>query len=655
MPSHTTLRPWMLVCGLLFGAPIQATPDTGTLDAVQQARERMETLDALRQQAAYVRQSAMRLERAQQDMGQSWRTLDQQARTAQQAVTQAGACLQTLQTRIDAQQSTLDTLAQHDALARAATRAVLLTSDADLPAQADRADTAVAQRQRTEQALGSVTSALLEQISTCRSASLTASRQLDDTRTAATRLRQEETALATQLTQLRTELAATWATGRTATAQHWLDALTTEPTLPPDQTLERWAASAGSSLAQPPEADTISSSFAPLAPAATQLRSAATDLIGLTDATDYIDQVATPAARSCQRDDCPSYTADRHQLAQRQATQQAVLDTGPAQARHTLQQLAALQREAQDTRQAHVQWLAQLQPLTDAVRRDAVQAASVSASAASTLEQTAEAAWQQARTDWKQAYRLAYGREPAETPRSHITRSVTVAPSAQAAPAPAPVATMPAPAIDSHAYQLLSAWNAETPGFGSYTYVLLSHPDELKKPAVRSRLTTLMSTLLREREHGSVAAAERPSVNLFCIPASRQGDGSDTADLVYHGELLFRLLGQAQRGLFLRSPAGRQIQSASGPFLLTLPTPIAQATSRSPLLFADLSHVPDSAIADLVQSYKNGLVEQFPQQQLTWQPPVGQRIALVMIGLARSSGQLLSHLIPAAQAGPASR
>ncbi|MDH5539396.1 MAG: hypothetical protein OEY03_08340, partial [Rhizobacter sp.] len=95
-----------------------------------------------------------------------------------------------------------------------------------------------------------------------------------------------------------------------------------------------------------------------------------------------------------------------------------------------------------------------------------------------------------------------------------------------------------------------------------------------------------------------------------------------------------------------------QLTSAPGPFLITLPSRMADAMSDSPLLFADLSRYPDDAIADLATNYMNGLVDDFPRQKTFWKPPALQRVALAMIRLAAGTGEILTSVFPTAEARP---
>jgi hypothetical protein len=258
------------------------------------------------------------------------------------------------------------------------------------------------------------------------------------------------------------------------------------------------------------------------------------------------------------------------------------------------------------------------------------------------LEVAVDTALEQARRDWEQAFRLAHGHGPE-----------TAAPLAMAAPPPA-AAPPPVPdmALGGHAYELFTTWDTERTGFGAYTYVLLRNAADLQRADVMRRWVQLTKRLARERPASEVTAAEAGAINLFCIPATTAvaGRGAEALQDLYAKDLGWQLMARANGGLMARPEIKSKLARSAGPFLVTLPTRMALARSGTPLLLADLSGYPDEAIADLVDNYMGGLLNDFPTQQALWKPPVPQRVALTMVRLAGDVGALVQTLIPGAQA-----
>jgi hypothetical protein len=140
---------------------------------------------------------------------------------------------------------------------------------------------------------------------------------------------------------------------------------------------------------------------------------------------------------------------------------------------------------------------------------------------------------------------------------------------------------------------------------------------------------------------------------VFCIPV--QPGAEETArpgDVLYGADLGQQLKLRAQNGLLTHKAVQHRLTNAPGPFLLTLPMRLADAQSATPVLIADLSTYPEDAIADLTTHYMNGLVDDFPAQQVLWQPPRLQRVALFMIHLASATGQLVESAMHTAHAEP---
>jgi hypothetical protein len=282
------------------------------------------------------------------------------------------------------------------------------------------------------------------------------------------------------------------------------------------------------------------------------------------------------------------------------------------------------------------------------------QTGTLAQTAAEALEQAADQAYTEARTAWATAYQVAYGTEPVDADAiaaAGATRSG--GPTAAPPPPPALMAGFAAPSLRSQAYEVFAKWDAEPSGFGSYTYVLLRSRDDLKSPAVQRRFKVLLSILHREQQAQTVPTEQRPQVNVFCIPGTRSN--ADGLDVSYDSDLGNQLKLRAKDAVFTLKAARNRLTTSPGPFLITLPGRIAQEKGDSPLLFADLSTYPDDAIADLVGSYMNGLLDNFPREKTLWKPPVLQRVALMMIHLAANVGELVTDTIPAAEAKPQPR
>lgn len=225
-------------------------------------------------------------------------------------------------------------------------------------------------------------------------------------------------------------------------------------------------------------------------------------------------------------------------------------------------------------------------------------------------------------------------------------------PSSAAAPPP-PRPTAAHIQLRSHAYEWVSTLDGERRGFGAYTYVLLRSGRDLDSPSVARRYTLLLDLLEGELpEAASISDKQAANVNLFCIP-TRPADAapSHTSRPHYGAALACQWLLNAQHGLLTRKEILVRLIRSPGPFLLTLPTRLADTTSGAALLFADLNDYPDTAIRDLVTQYMSGLLDAFPTQQASWSPPVFQKVALTMIHLAGDLGRIVERAIPTATAG----
>ena len=105
-------------------------------------------------------------------------------------------------------------------------------------------------------------------------------------------------------------------------------------------------------------------------------------------------------------------------------------------------------------------------------------------------------------------------------------------------------------------------------------------------------------------------------------------------------------------GLLLPGAARRALTSGNGPFLITLPGRLAEARTDWPVLFADLSQVPEAVVVDVVRSYMGDLLNDFSVTRTAWQPPAVQQVALVLVRLVQGTGDLVQAVFPAAVAAP---
>jgi hypothetical protein len=389
---------------------------------------------------------------------------------------------------------------------------------------------------------------------------------------------------------------------------------------------------------------------APLPPSRPDLDQLGSELERVQDALAFIDLSAPPATAPCVDAGCAELLAERRELAARLLATQARMQQAVAQWQQSSATLRAQLQPLTSARQALAE---QLRPVGRALGPavdESTQASRAVLAAVQQLQSAIIPAREQAQRAWEQAYRLAYGAPP--RPVRPATKQLLSQElnSQMAAAAPA---RMVAPAIRSHAYEGFSRFDGESSDFGAYTYVLLRSASDLQKPAVRQRFLHLLRSLQTLPSASLVAGGDKPYVNVFCVPVAPGHEGiRDASELVYASDLGQQIKMRAQNGLLTQKTVRQRLTSAPGPFLITVPGRLAQAQTGTPLLMADLSNYPSEAIADLVHQYMNGLVDDFPRQQALWQPPVLQRVALLMIHLAEGTGQLVTSALPTAQAQP---
>lgn len=653
--QRTLLRTCALatLCGGLVSTA-WAEPDPVALQSLERAAARVHGLETLRTQALQAHRQAEWLSDAGQAGATAWQDTVQAGAAAQQAIDRAAACLTTLRAEIRSDTASVDQLTRSIATSHQKARALSVAAAPQIAGQTRAADQAFAERSQAEHALTDAGARLQSAVRHCDAAVTSADAALRGAIGHSQRFAGQAASLAADLQRLRRHADAALAATRAAADRGWQSYRPAPLVLPAGEALARLRQAAGRGPASLPASGTDLRPMRDLAAAAVDLQRSSTELARLEDAAAYIDLVAAPATPACGAPDCAAFAAERAELAGRiTATRQSL---AAARSRLTTTALDGLLKPAQAAAMLNTRWQQQVGNTVPAALAEVSRAGAAATKALFKLEWAADRAYADARTDWLAAYRLAHGAPPddlADLPPTGAGWAGAAPP--PPAPAPKAGAARP-PELREHAYTVFSNWDTELRGFGSYTYVLLRSQDDLKTPAVMARFRTLLAVLHRQREAGTVVAAERPQFNLFCIPGSPSAQGSTNEfGFSYASDLGNQLKLRARNAVFTVKAARERLTSSPGPFLLTLPGRIADAQGDSPLLFADLGSYPDEAITDLVESYMNGLLDQFPRDKALWKPPMPQRVALMMIRLASLSGEVQTRVMPAAEASTATR
>ena len=631
--------------GAAFAAP-KAVSAAAAERALQRAEARLRGLEQLQQQANQVRLQSEILDQAAKRMGRDLERALQDDSAARVAIQKVADCLPRLGTQIEASGPAIEALERSVVQSHRAVQAVARASADGLAQEARGADGAFELRAAAERQLIDAKRGLNAEKAACQQAVDAATSRMRSALTTTQNLGQQARAMPAHLQYLHDDLGAAVEASHAATDRQWLR-----------YRAPRGAVLAGDRLAQldqaaagappPPRAAAIDAApLRMLGDAGSDFERLAAALSRMEDAAAYLDLMDEEATRECGGDGCPSFAAERRDLAGRMQQARAELAAARRRIAQTPAALQGMLEPARATMLANTLWLQAIEPaVAPAIAQSALVATQAQAAAAE-LQRAVDPALAQARRDWEAAYALARGGPP---PRP--------APSAayMSAPERAAVASM-RPDLAGHAYEFFAAWNTEREGFGAYTYVLLRSAADLQRPDVQRRYAQLLTVVRREREASRVSAAEARNVNLFCIPGTASATGRvDALDSVYADDLGRQLLFRAQSGLLTRPEIKKLLVKSAGPFLVTLPGRIADARSSTPLLFADLGPYPDDAIADLVANYMGGLLTDFPRDQAVWLPPVPQRVALAMIRLASDTGGLVMSVIPTARATPGSR
>ena len=617
-----------------LGREAQAAADRAAERAawarLQQARELVSSVHKARRLLLAPRWAA-------DDVDQALAAAGQAERDAAEALQRAGACLGTLATPAQALDAASDDVQRALEAASAAADGVARASSGGLRQALQAAELAVARQRAAEVAVQGQADALQGLARDCADRLRRAEDAVDQVLRRQTRAHAAAQALAASWTQHHEGLAA--AAALPASPGPALAPLALPPA--PDGAAARRLAEA---LA-PPAARAPAAGPAPLQRLGALAAARAVDLATLAlqaDAVALLEQLVQTPARKCPPSGCPKLAASLADLQSRQARTRAALAAAPAAQADLLASLAALLPPLQTRRAAAVVTLDAAQTLAAAAGAEAREASRRADEALQPRVEAAAQAEDLATRVWREALRRS----------GHSPSGAVAAPAYAPAPAPAPMAA-PRPDIRSHARALFSVWDKEPEGFGAYTYVLINgNPSQLGDDVRRRYLRVLHTLAQRTAQAGDVDAAERPQVNVFCIPSSAPQTAEPHAVLQGYDEVLgWALLRRAQTGVLGKALAG-QLASSPGPFLVTLPARIQLSGPSTPVLVADLARHDEADIADLVLRYMDGLVDDFPQRQAQWKPSLPLTVAMTMVRWASAPGRIVSSLIPPASARP---
>jgi hypothetical protein len=193
--------------------------------------------------------------------------------------------------------------------------------------------------------------------------------------------------------------------------------------------------------------------------------------------------------------------------------------------------------------------------------------------------------------------------------------------------------------IDSHALHRLRSRGDEPPGFRAYTYVLVGASVRPDTPGVHARLQRLLAQVRNLPVASGIALAERDRINTFVVPVPV--GNQDGNDLLVDLPLAQSLLTHLPPALRLATATRRQLYAENGPFLITVPGRLADARADWPLLFADLSKLPEAVVADVARRYMADLIGSFNPASTDWTPPPGMQVAITLVRLVKGSGDVV--------------
>ncbi|WP_372659752.1 hypothetical protein, partial [Hydrogenophaga sp.] len=634
------------VGGTAMAAP--AHPDPALVDQARAAELALAQWRTLQRQTRNTLKSAQQLQQTGEKIDGAWQAHQRYDLAARQDIDEARDCLPPLLQHVDATRAAAVQLEQASARSHEAVRTVAQAQASGLASAAQAADQGFQERRAAEQNLERQQQTMSRQGSRCASGVWRANQSTAGVHTTAQAFVQWAGRLAPQ----RQALEAQWAANTRAAL-----AVPKDPTwpqqsmaLPPgagthDQRLQR----ALVDLGWPDNRQTPASALPPLIPYRENPARLLTELTRLQDAATYIDLATASASADCAHTACADFASERRELALRTIESRNQAQEALAQWQQAPAAMQDVLQTLDSRRQTTTQQISAVGAAWAAAVAEATAVGQAIEQAAAQLQTEVDAAHAQAQKEWETAYLLAYGHT---APRQQMAAPILDG-RINAPPAMGANAQELGGSIRSHAYELFSAFDGEASDFGAYTYVLLRSASDLETPAVRGRFLQLLGSLQKLPEARLVARDQTAQVNVFCVPVKPGSERAHKAsDVAYASDLGQQLKMRAQNGLLTRKEVHHRLTSSPGPFLVTLPVRMALANSATPVLFADLSSYPNDTIADLATHYMNGLVDDFPKQQLLWKPPVLQRVALFMIHLAAGTGQMVSTVMPTAEAAP---
>jgi hypothetical protein len=644
--------------GALAGAaawPLWAAATPAQRLALQRAERRKDALQALADQLASARGAAQALARQAEQTGAAWQQAQAREVDARQAMQRAVDEQPALHQAMAAALAALQALSPRVAQSHQAVRALAEASPEQLSAAAAAADAAFSARDRAERALQQAQGALLALLAAHRQQVARADQAVQSLLEALRLLDERAARLGPLAQQLHREWQGVLSREQQAVQQAgWV---ARAPALPAPATRAQHAlalALQGLSAGNLASDLTVLRTLA--GPEADLVRLAEA-LLRLQDAAAYLQTVSAPPGGACETPACRVLASDTDSLRLPTARAHGALQAAQDRHRDAAAGLGAVLVRQQDRLAQATALVQSLGPQVASALEEARAPGEAVLAQARSLQPVIEAELVLARREWAAAYRAVHGQPPNELSGQFESASLAMPP-----PAPRPAMAAPQRELRSHAYALFASRQGEPTGFGAYTYVLLRSGADLRQPAVRQRLVQVLEVVRRQVRAGDVPADLAPRVNLFCVPNRLADDPRATDEAptevladAYLPELGQQLLVRAQSGLLTRTEVSKRLTGSPGPFLLTLPGRIGESSSGTPLLLADLSDYPEAAITDLVTHYMDGLVDDFPQKQALWRPSVLQSVALAVIHLPQQASQVVTSLLPTAQARPPSR
>lgn len=233
-------------------------------------------------------------------------------------------------------------------------------------------------------------------------------------------------------------------------------------------------------------------------------------------------------------------------------------------------------------------------------------------------------------------------------PAPEPVASASAAPVLAALPAASGAGTRGSSQLIDSALHLLTRPQSEPAGFGAYTYVVVATGTDRGSPGVRSRLVALSKFLAALNRDGQVADAARARTHLFVLPVGQEAPGPD--GFAYDVRMAQALLSAMPLGWQIPDSLRLALRRGQGPFLVTLPSRIAEANAQTPVLFADLSHTPADAVPDVAKAYMGDLLDGFSPNQPQWKPSTMLSVALTLVRMAESTGEIVQSVFPSAMA-----